>query len=479
MRPTGRSLRPPPTTASRSPREPDDTVRRSAVHRASRPGGASAAWLQGFMGILIAGQLALLVPGLGPLRLVVRMAVFGVSLLLLALLPGRGRRHPAAQPAMAIVVILGLSLLHPYTNTLLAGAAQAALYVAILAPLFWVSRLRIDLAALRRVVLILWAFHSVSAVFGILQVYFPGRFQPNVSVMITGQGEGYLSQLQITTADGERVLRPMGLTDTPGGAAVAGFYAVLFGLGLILTERRSGLKFCCFGSMLLGMTCLYLAQVRSVLLMLGFCVFALFGLLAWRGEKRKFMVVAGLVTTVILLSFSWAVSLAGASVTDRLGSLVKERPSQVYYRNRGVLLEQTVQELLPQYPLGAGLGRWGMMNLYFGDNSDPQRASLWAELQWTGWILDGGVPLLLAYVAALTLACCTALHIAFLRSAGNLWVWGGILLAYNLGAVAVTFSYSFFVGQGGLEFWLLNAVVYGAALGRRPAASQAGQASLR
>jgi hypothetical protein len=423
---------------------------------------ASAAWVQSFIVFLIVGQLALLLPVLGPLRLLVRMAVFGVSLLFLALLPGRGTWHPSARPALCVLAILGLSLFHPHTNTVLAGTAQAALYLSILAPLFWVPRARIDLAALRRILLVLWAFHTVSAGFGILQVHFPGRFQPNLSAMIAGQGEGYVSQLHMTTASGQRVLRPMGLTDTPGGAAIAGFYAVLLGLGFVLTERRGWLKFICLGSMVLGMASLYLAQVRSVLLMLAFCLFAFCGMLAWRGERRRLTLVAGLIATVVLLSFSWAVSVGGASVTQRWATLVEDRPGKVYYRNRGLLLEQTVEELLPKYPLGAGLGRWGMMNLYFGDNSDPERACLWAELQWTGWILDGGAPLLLAYVAALALACRTALQIAFLRNAGTLWIWGGVLLAYNLGAFAVTFSYSFFVGQGGLEFWLLNAVLFAA-----------------
>jgi len=412
---------------------------------------------------LIVGQLALLIPMLGPVRMLVRMAVFGVSVIFLAVLPGKGRWHPAARPALCVLAIIGLSLFHPRTNTMLAGTAQAALYLSTLAPLFWVPRLRIDPAALRRILLILWAFHTVSAGFGVLQVYFPGRFQPNLSAMIVGQGQGYVNQLQMTTASGERVLRPMGLTDTPGGAAIAGFYAVLLGLGLTLTERRGWLQLVCFGSMVLGMACLYLAQVRSVLLMLAFCVVAFCGMLAWRGERGRLAALSGLLTVVVLVGFSWAVSLGGASVTNRWATLIQDRPGKIYYRNRGILLEQTVQELLPQYPLGAGLGRWGMMNLYFGDNSDPERACLWAELQWTGWILDGGVPLLLAYVAALALAFRTALQIAFLRTAGKLWIWGGVLLAYNLGAFAITFSYSFFVGQGGLEFWLLNAVLFGAA----------------
>src|SRR5437868_5814427 len=78
MLPARSSLWLPLTTPPRPAREGDDAVRKSAVRRLPRPAGASAAWLQGFMVVLISGQLALLLPGLGPLRLVVRMAVFGV-----------------------------------------------------------------------------------------------------------------------------------------------------------------------------------------------------------------------------------------------------------------------------------------------------------------------------------------------------------------------------------------------------------------
>ena len=44
-----------------------------------------------------------------------------------------------------------------------------------------------------------------------------------------------------------------------------------------------------------------------------------------------------------------------------------------------------------------------------------------------------------------------------------------MLTAYNLGVCAVTFSYAPFIGQMGLEFWLLNAAVATAA--RTPEAS--------
>ena len=53
-------------------------------------------------------------------------------------------------------------------------------------------------------------------------------------------------------------------------------------------------------------------------------------------------------------------------------------------------------------------------------------------------------------------------------------VWATLILAYDVGAVANTFSYPLFIGQGGMEFWLLNAALFGAAAyqaraARRPA----------
>ena len=43
------------------------------------------------------------------------------------------------------------------------------------------------------------------------------------------------------------------------------------------------------------------------------------------------------------------------------------------------------------------------------------------------------------------------------------------MLAYDVGAVALTFNYPLFIGQGGMEFWLLNAALFTAAV-RRPSA---------
>src|SRR5690242_19946713 len=107
--------------------------------------------IEWFVALEIICQLALLSPAMAPFRVVFRTAVFGVSLGLLFVLPGQGKQHPAAKAAFFVIVVLGLSMLNPGINSASAAAAEFGLYLAVLAPLFWVSRIRLDLAEMRRV----------------------------------------------------------------------------------------------------------------------------------------------------------------------------------------------------------------------------------------------------------------------------------------------------------------------------------------
>src|SRR5271156_507123 len=161
-------------------------------------------------------QVALLSGSIGQVRVVVRMAVFGTSIALLLGLRGRGKPSPAVKPAKFILVIVALAFFNPNSNTLAASAAQFGMYVAILAPLFWVPRVTIDISSLRRVMLMIWIFQSISAVVGILQVYYPGRFDPAVSTIILNQGRAYVRGLVFQNAYGQQVFRAMGLSDIPG-----------------------------------------------------------------------------------------------------------------------------------------------------------------------------------------------------------------------------------------------------------------------
>jgi hypothetical protein len=407
-------------------------------------------------------QLCLLVGFLSPFRLLIRTATFGSSLVLFAYLLATRRltrAHPAIKPAIVVMIILVLGLLHPETNTAFAALAQIGMYLAILAPIAWVATCRGGPDVLRRVLLILLAFHTLSSFFGVLQAYFPGSFQPAMAFAAGGQH-------QIKLASGEKVMRIMGLTDAPGGAATSGFYAVLIGTNFLVSERTRWTRRLGALGITLGMFCLYLAQSRSRFVMTAVCVACVLGFLAYRGQVKRLSVALGVGFVAVLGAFAWAVAIGGESATERLGTLVTSDPGSLYYSNRGYFLEQTLFELLPSHPLGAGLGRWGMMNAYFGSPSASR--AIFAEIQLTGWVLDGGLPLACAYSAALGVALWVAWRLATRTPVGDpLWMHAGLVFAYNLGALAMTFSYPIFMSQQGLELWLLNSVLFAAYLAQR------------
>ena len=215
--------------------------------------------------------------------------------------------------------------------------------------------------------------------------------------------------------------------------------------------------------MLVGAMCLYLCQVRSMVVMTAICLVVMVLLAALSGRVSRLFAIVSSVAVVIPVAFTLAVSLAGKSVTDRLQTLVKSDAGTVYYNNRGHFLEATFYRAMPKYPLGAGLGHWGMVSHYAGSGI----ASFWVEIQWTGWIYDGGVPLVVAYAGALLMTTWLALGVArgkLGRSEAGFAVWGAVVVAYNVGALALCFNYVPFIGNSGLEFWLINACLISAAL---------------
>jgi hypothetical protein len=247
---------------------------------------------------------------------------------------------------------------------------------------------------------------------------------------------------------------------------MAGFYVVLLGMGLWSGERNHWLKPAYLLSMPVALFCLYLSQMRSILVMTGVCAVAFIGLLALRGEVRRVAGLGAALVAVVLVSFAWAAWVGGETVTKRLSTLVDDKPGEVYYSNRGHFLDDTIHVLLPKYPLGAGLGRWGMMYYYFADKTDAARGEVWAEIQWTGWLLDGGAPLIVLFCAALLAAFWVAGRAAMSRSEA-IGAFGAMVFAYDVGALAMTFNYPIFISQSGMEFWVLNACLYAVWWGAR------------
>jgi hypothetical protein len=431
-------------------------------------------WVPAFIVFQLLCQLVLIVGDIGWARQLVRMAAFGGSLALLLALRGRGSVHPASGPAILVIAVLSICVFHPETRGVTAGAAQVGLYAAVLAPLFWVSRLTsIDMRTLRRAVLILWGFHGLSAGIGVMQVYRPGVFQPPVSAVVEAKGKGYIESLKITTATGQRVFRPMGLTDMPGGAAISGLYAVLLGVGFFLTRRTPFMMAASLASVGIGVACLYLSQVRALVVMTGISLIAVGAVLVWRRDVKRLSTLVIGVAVMVVIGYVAARGMAGADVARKMGTLVRQPASRVYYENRGHFLEDAVFKTLPNAPFGEGLGHWGMTATYFGGAAPAK--PVWVEIQWAAWIVDGGAPLLITYLLALATALLAAWRIARAPpptpDAHDLPFWGAIVLAYSIGAAALTFSYPIFLSQSGMEFWLLNATLFAAARHARQAAA--------
>ena len=87
----------------------------------------------------------------------------------------------------------------------------------------------------------------------------------------------------------------------------------------------------------------------------------------------------------------WVVTFVGPAALDRFRTLLETPPTELYYRNRGHLLQGLLEVGIWEYPLGAGLGRWGMINVYFGDPAASPLAlgrDAWGE---EGTNLDGPV----------------------------------------------------------------------------------------
>ena len=164
------------------------------------------------------------------------------------------------------------------------------------------------------------------------------------------------------------------------------------------------------------------------------------------------------------ISFVVAIALGGESITARFLTLFAGDPFEVYYRARGVQLNNTFSEMLYAYPLGAGLGRWGMAGAYFGN---PLDVNLWAEIQIAGWMIDGGVPMLFLYGGAVTVAAMSQFRVARASQYPRVAACAAVVLAANLGTTAMVFSFTPFVTQIGIQYWFLAGALHGVACNYR------------
>jgi hypothetical protein len=416
-------------------------------------------WIELFVAVQFLWGALLFLPGAQSFRVVVRALPYASSLGLLGfyLFKRFGRMPRGSGLLVSALFLLALNLLH-LTSQAAAGIAQCIFQACIAAPMFWVHRAVRSTRALERVLMLMFVMNLASATLGVLQVYYPDVFMPkNFSAQLS---EGYLATLSYVNADGRVIFRPPGLSDQPGGAALAGGLTVLLALALTSTAKTPLRWLVSLGAGAIGLAVIYLTQVRSVL------VLAIAGgaLLAFLAVRHRGIAAASWILgaggALVVAAFLWAASLGGESVEQRFTNLRNDGVLQSYQENRGHYITQTMTELLDRYPLGAGVGRWGMMNTYFGDGSEP----IYVEPQLTGWLLDGGIPMWALYGGAVLLSVLIALRLTASRVAAvaSLATVVAPILVFivGLGMAGPVFN-----TQMGIVFWTLTAALHGARQG--------------
>jgi hypothetical protein len=430
---------------------------------------ATTAW--GFPEWFILSQMAipalLYLPGSNAFRLPIRIAPFALSLLGFLYMPVKSANPTAAHPArrwlLWAMAYLAAMIFHPTTNSLMAGAAQVMLYLCVMAPLFWVPSLVRDSKHLVRLLSILLVCNGINAAVGILQVYDPDRWMPaEISKVVT---ESYdISSLSYTRPDGKVVIRPPGLSDNPGAVCGPSMVAAMLGLSFCVSPIALWKKGLCLTLGLAGIMAIYLSLVRTSLLIVAGSMVIYLGILILQNNLRKAAWFLLLIGVIAFISFSGALVLGGESIVNRFETLIEDDPITVYYSTgRGGQLEGAFTKYLVDYPLGAGLGRWGMMRYYFGNPWNRNSPPLWAELQFPAWILDGGIILTVMYCLALLATTWHEYRLALSSSSFGLRSWAAIIFAINAGTLGLLFGFTPFTTQGGLQYWFLAGALAGAA----------------
>lgn len=426
----------------------------------------------GFLEWFAIGQTALpallYVPGSQPLRPAIRAGAFLVSLAAFAYgYVNRGTlqrlRHPARRWLTLVFVCLLAMLLHPDTDSFLAGVAQVALYAAVFCPLFWVPPFVSTRHQMMRVLAILLICNGINSAVGVMQVYDPNRWMPAEFSSTFMVNRDMLEGSTYEGPDGRRIVRPPGLYDTPGAVCGAGTVAALLGLVFFLERMRWWKRAAALAFSAAGLAALYLSHVRASAVVAAGMMVSYLVMLALQGQKKRATQFLGIGAVLVVFTFTTSTILGGTKVRDRFMSLFESDPRSLYYQSRGAQLEYAFDELLSDYPLGAGLARWGVISGYVG--LAPSR-QIWAEIQPTAWILDGGFFLLVLYPLALLAVLRWELRLIRRLSDRDDRLWASAIVAANVGTLALVVSFVPFTTQLGLQFWFLEGLLYGAMASR-------------
>jgi hypothetical protein len=422
-------------------------------------------WLEYFVLVQVLWGLLLFVPGSQAYRIYIRAFPYVASLTALGLCmrsSGADAVTPGARWILAALALMVFSLVHEST-WLMSGTAQIVFQLSIAAPVFWTARNWVTAERLERVLLLVFCANLLSAAVGLLQVYYPQTFMPpEFSRLALRMNAEIVGSLTYLGADGREIIRPPGLSDIPGGAAISATITTLLGFAFATRAQAAHLRRLLFiAASVVALTVVYLTHVRSMLVMICICMMAAGAVRLRHGRVAHTAWIAGSAAAIVIASFTWAVAVGGESIVERVQSILEVGVVQSYQENRGIFLTYTLQELLYEYPFGAGIGRWGMMSAYFGEPTNWQYPALWAEIQLTGWLYDGGVLLWICYAGAITAATYHTYRIAG-SSETHLSDLATMVLTVQILIIGLCFTGPVFNTQTGILFWLLSASAFAA-----------------
>jgi hypothetical protein len=406
----------------------------------------------------------LYLPGIQSFRTVIRIAAFAVSLFAFAYWffgqrPRFPVRHPAQPWLMGVLCVLIAMTAHPDTYSVLAAFGQTALYFAVFCPIFWVPPLVANRRALIRVLAILLICNGINSVVGVLQVYDPNRWMP-----AEFSSSFQVDSLRFATSvyvgpHGRLIVRPPGLYDTPGAVCGAGTIATILGLILCLEKMAAWKRAVALAMALAGMSAIYLTHVRAMFLVVLFMMATYVIMLTFQKQKLRVTGFLGLSGGLLAVALSVATVLGGDSIQERFMTVFQGDPRTVYAENRGYQVQSAFNYLLTEYPMGAGLARWGVMAGVVGT---PPSKQMWVDVQPAAWILDGGLFLLILYGGALVVTLLWELKLVKRLTDPNDRLWAAAVVAANVGTLALVFSFVPFSTQIGLQFWFLEGLLHGA-----------------
>jgi hypothetical protein len=324
---------------------------------------------------------------------------------------------------------------------------------------------------------VLFLCNGVAALVGLGQVFRPATFNPPVIPSVTDVSEDTLSALALTYTDdhGNKIIRPCGLSDSPGGASGPGGVAVLVGLACALRPIGLLRRLICVALAFAGMAVIYYSQVRMILVMLVICLAVLTATFALQKNFGYATVLGGLGAAMIVGAFSWVAATSGLSVVSRFLGLTTTSFRESYEGSgRAGFVLNAFRVLMWDGPLGQGLGRWGTVYQVFGGNPGK---GIWVEVMIPAWIVDGGIPLLVLYGLAIALAMASTFRVALRSRDRDLRFWAAVVFASNLSVIATCLSYVTFITTIGMQFWFLAAIIHAADYRVRQAAARSGRAA--